>query len=455
LGLVQVIKMLKTRNRNKKSSVNRLMSKGLIFSTLVMLFVATASIGIVAATEEGETHIITLDCGYPFVPTCLPSLSPDWEKVAFSTYEDLGNGSAKLTLWVVNMDGCDMKKLDERIENQSSDMISFDMIVGWSPDGENILNWKVYMILGGMVGELWIITSDGVDKKQLVEGIQPSDVIWSPSGDKITYTEGYYTTKFLDNVSHTETTTKFYVVDINENTNTLITDGTPLLWTTDEEIIYYKKEFMGKGDDIHYTTWKIDLNRAIPTKLGSINTTPSEISPDGSKIAYRNHGIWVVNIDGSDLRQLTVSDGDHHSSPIWSPDGKRIAFLSWMGAGGIEEGIWVINSDGSDQKKLTSVTPTYGWGLWGQVWNKESSKIAYANNDWVNLTNDIYIIDVGEPPSITPPIGQTPTEEEPGFEAITPTSAPTPTPEEGVPGFEAVFSIAGLLVVADLLRRRK
>ena len=32
---------------------------------------------------------------------------------------------------------------------------------------------------------------------------------------------------------------------------------------------------------------------------------------------------------------------------------------------------------------------------------------------------------------------------------------PTPTPEEGVPGFEAIFAIAGLLAVASLLRRRK
>jgi hypothetical protein len=71
-------------------------------------------------------------------------------------------------------------------------MISFDMIVGWSPDGENFLNWKVYGILRGMVGELWIISSDGADKKQLVEGITPSDVIWSPDGDKFAYTEMYY-----------------------------------------------------------------------------------------------------------------------------------------------------------------------------------------------------------------------------------------------------------------------
>ena len=40
---------------------------------------------------------------------------------------------------------------------------------------------------------------------------------------------------------------------------------------------------------------------------------------------------------------------------------------------------------------------------------------------------------------------------------VTPTCtpSPTPTPEEGVPGFEAVFAIVGLLAVGYLLRRRK
>ena len=37
----------------------------------------------------------------------------------------------------------------------------------------------------------------------------------------------------------------------------------------------------------------------------------------------------------------------------------------------------------------------------------------------------------------------------------TPTSTPSPTPEEGVPGFEAIFAITGLLVVAYLLRGEK
>jgi len=62
-----------------------------------------------------------------------------------------------------------------------------------------------------------------------------------------------------------------------------------------------------------------------------------------------------------------------------------------------------------------------------------------------NYSTDIYTINVGKPPSIKPPTGETPMEKEPGFETITPTPI----------GFEAIFTITGLLAVAYLLRRRK
>ena len=60
-------------------------------------------------------------------------------------------------------------------------------------------------------------------------------------------------------------------------------------------------------------------------------------------------------------------------------------------------------------------------------------------------------------PALTPVVtpAPTPTVTASPTPIVTPTLAPTPTPEEGVPGFEAVFAIAGLLAVAYLLRRRE
>ncbi len=63
-----------------------------------------------------------------------------------------------------------------------------------------------------------------------------------------------------------------------------------------------------------------------------------EISPDGRQIIftrtwvdkmkdqYRSN-LWITDVDGARVRELT-SGARNDSSPVWAPDGKRIAFLS-------------------------------------------------------------------------------------------------------------------------------
>ena len=83
-------------------------------------------------------------------------------------------------------------------------------------------------------------------------------------------------------------------------------------------------------------------------------------SPDGSRIAFnsdepRPRDIYVMNADGSDVTPLT-DNSDQDYSPAWSPDGSRIAFVSDR----LGVHIYVMNADGSGVTQLTGRTRLTG-----------------------------------------------------------------------------------------------
>jgi len=110
------------------------------------------------------------------------------------------------------------------------------------------------------------------------------------------------------------------------------------------------------------TTFKL----AVIFLLTAINSCYYERETDQLKVCYiRSGSIWVMNIDGSDQRQITNSGDDN--MPSWSPDGKRILFER----GSTIANIYIINSDGENLKQLSTIKSS------SATWSADGENIFY------------------------------------------------------------------------------
>lgn len=85
-------------------------------------------------------------------------------------------------------------------------------------------------------------------------------------------------------------------------------------------------------------------------------------SPDGSRIAFSAlDRLWVADADGSDPERLTEAAGTEHQ-PVWSPDGRWLAYVTWNGDSGH---VMKMRSDGSgDPVRLTEQSAIYVSPAW-------------------------------------------------------------------------------------------
>jgi serine/threonine protein kinase len=119
--------------------------------------------------------------------------------------------------------------------------------------------------------------------------------------------------------------------------------------------------------------WRVEL--AGPTRAASRralisssrNDAVPDYSPDGERIAFVSYrlgdpDIWACSGDGSNCVQLTSFGGPPVYDPRWSPDGKYIVFSS---ASAGQSSLYVVGAEGGKARRVTA-DPSSSRGSWSR-----------------------------------------------------------------------------------------
>ncbi len=165
--------------------------------------------------------------------------------------------------------------------------------------------------------------------------------------------------------------------------------------------------------DDHFEIYVSDFNGKVLQQLTHERGYDAEgsYSPDGTLIAFASNrkaysepmseedagyfkndpaymtDIYLMNADGSNVRQLTTSKG-YDGGPFFSPDGKRITWRRFAPNGATAE-VYTMNLDGSDQKQITRV----GAMSWAPYYHPSGDYLIFTNNSLGFSNFELFMVD--------------------------------------------------------------
>jgi TolB protein len=180
-------------------------------------------------------------------------------------------------------------------------------------------------------GQVFVCDADGADVKPLTPKEGALSPAWHPSGRYIAYS------------IFTNTGTSIVVQDLtNGQTRHLVStpgglNSAPVFTPDGKWVVYAHGDEVGT-DLFAANPFTNDPARRITVGHGTDNTQPT-ISPDNQQIAFTSGRsghpeIYITDFDGTNAELLTPFEfgGEfYREGPDWSPDGRSVAFGSWIG----------------------------------------------------------------------------------------------------------------------------
>lgn len=341
-------------------------------------------------------YVVPIEGGAPerltWHPTAVTTRgwTPDGSKVLYSSSRDFPPSSAE-RLWVVPVTGGPSALLTSQWGTNGS----------FSPDGDKIIlervnrwdkEWRMYR--GGQNTPLIIL-----DLKDQSEVLLPNektiDILPVWIGSNI------YFLSDRDDVSNIWA----YSTETTEMKQVTHYTGSDIKWLSGKDKLAFERDgYLFLLDPLTSDVKQLEINISTDFPWAETsweNTTESirsaSLSPTGKRAIMESRGeIYTVPVEEGNVRNITRSSGVADRSPVWSPNGDRVAWFSDKGQKGYL--LLIADQDGMSEPKQISIGESKM--AWEPVWSPDGKLIAFNDDDVrvrvLNVeTGEIKTIDVG------------------------------------------------------------
>lgn len=316
-----------------------------------------------------ENREYTIDALEALGRVSAPAVSPDGKKVLYGiSYESVEQNKSNLDLYVMNPDGSDNQRLTRTAESENG--------YAWIDEGRKIAFMNP--VDGKM--QLWTMNADGSDRKSVssVEnGI--SGFLFSPDGKKVV---------MIGSVKYSRTAQDVYP-DLPKATGRLIDDLMYKHW--DEWVTEIPHPLVGEFNGSEVTD-VVDIMQDEPYEspmkpFGGIESFAW--SPDSKQLIYvsrkktgmeyavsTNSDLYLYDLESRATRNLTDGMMGYDTAPVWSPDGKTIAWLSMEHDGYESDKNRIFIMDMATGEK-TDLTTDWDYTADAIAWNPDGKSIYF------------------------------------------------------------------------------
>ena len=178
----------------------------------------------------------------------------------------------------------------------------------WSPDGKKLAFTRDFD------DEIFVVDANGNNLLNL--GARGSSLSWSPDGSKIAFVDP---------------TLRLSLVSSNGDGPRMITHGTVAddhpAWSPNGRWIAFVR---GNRNDDRNDLYIVNADGRNEHLLSRANARTSPLwSPDGSSLAFAGRDLQIVIVQPSNVQTRQVTTDPPGGSPVaWSPDGRKIAYLT-------------------------------------------------------------------------------------------------------------------------------